>query len=64
MRPQPRARTARFGQRLVRYRATDEKGKGAGSRIGTAFRLPNGDVVYVPDPGTEGGGQEAPASKR
>ena len=52
------------GQRLVRYRATEEKGKGAGSRIGTTFRLPNGDVVYVPDPGAEGSGQDPPPSKR
>lgn len=37
------------GQKLVKYRSSDDKTRGPGHRIGTAFRLPSGEVVYVPD---------------
>ena len=35
--------------RLVRCRATGETASGEGERLGTAYRLPSGEVVYVPD---------------
>ena len=36
---------------LERYRAVpDRRLEGEGTRLGVAFRLPNGEVVYVPDP--------------
>jgi hypothetical protein len=34
-----------------RFRIAHEKAKGAGERLGIAYRLPSGDVVYVPDGG-------------
>jgi hypothetical protein len=37
------------GQKIDHYRATDEKLTGQGERLGTAYRLANGEVVYVPD---------------
>lgn len=37
------------GGKKVRYRGSQDKARGEGRRIGTAFRLPSGDVVYVPD---------------
>lgn len=37
------------GSKKVRYRGSQDKARGEGHRIGTAFRLPSGDVVYVPD---------------
>lgn len=43
----------RDGEKLVKYRTTTEQTKGPGRLIGTAYRLPNGEVVYVPD-GAEG----------
>jgi len=39
----------REGQQVVHYKAAPEKAKGAGEKIGTAYRLPDGQVVYVPD---------------
>lgn len=35
--------------RLDHFRVSHEKMKGAGERLGTAYRLKNGEVVYVPD---------------
>jgi len=37
------------GVKLDRYRPTNEKLSGSGERLGTAYRLANGDVVYVPE---------------
>ena len=34
---------------LEHYRSTNESLGGNGTRLGTAYRLANGDVVYVPD---------------
>jgi len=39
----------RRSERLERYRPTRETVTGQGTRLGTAYRLPNGDVVYVPE---------------
>jgi hypothetical protein len=36
---------------LKRFRSTDESLGGNGTRLGTAYRLANGEVVYVPEPG-------------
>jgi hypothetical protein len=51
----------REGEKLVKYRTTTEQAKGPGRLIGTAYRLPNGEVVYVPD-GAEGEAAPAAAS--
>lgn len=37
------------GVRIERYRATNEQMTGAGERLGTAYRLQSGEVVYVPE---------------
>lgn len=34
---------------LEHFRATGDQGRGPGERLGTAYRLPNGDVVFVPE---------------
>ena len=37
------------GTKIERYRATSEQLTGQGERLGTAYRLANGEVVYVPE---------------
>jgi len=37
------------GTKIEHYRATEEKLKGEGQRLGTAYRLKSGEVVYVPE---------------
>jgi hypothetical protein len=37
------------GQKLTHYRATREQLTGQGERLGIAYRLSNGEVVYVPE---------------
>jgi len=37
------------GIKIDRYRPSAEKLTGQGQRLGTAYRLANGEVVYVPD---------------
>lgn len=47
--PAPRENVA--GEvRRDRMRPTADTASGEGVRLGTAYRLANGDVVYVPDP--------------
>ena len=36
-------------QKIQHYRPTDQKLSGEGQRLGTAYRLKSGEVVYVPD---------------
>jgi hypothetical protein len=36
--------------KIERYEASDEQNKaGTGKRIGTAYQLENGEIIYVPD---------------
>ena len=58
------------GEKLRKYKVSNDKGKGPGSRIGAAYRLPNGEIIYVPENGVvppgaggppAGGAPEAPA---
>jgi len=37
------------GEKLEHYRVTKDKLGGEGERLGTAFRLKNGEVVYIPE---------------
>lgn len=39
------------GVKIERYRATTEQMTGQGLKLGTAYRLNSGEVVYVPDGG-------------
>ena len=37
------------GQKIKAMKVTKAKAKGRGERLGTAYRLENGSMVYVPD---------------
>lgn len=37
------------GETITAYKLSGETGKGDGTRLGTAYRLANGQVIYVPD---------------
>jgi hypothetical protein len=37
------------GKKIEKLKASGEQGRGAGERLGTAFRLPSGEVIYVPE---------------
>ncbi len=39
------------GVKIERYRVTRQQLSGEGQRLGTAYRLQSGEVVYVPEPG-------------
>jgi hypothetical protein len=39
------------GKKIEKLKATGETGRGAGTRLGTAYRMPSGEVVYVPEGG-------------
>lgn len=41
------------GYKLDKYRPTDRELGGEGQRLGTAYQLKNGDVVYVPEDAAE-----------
>ncbi len=41
--------TIRDGQELTRYESAGEIGEGEGVLAGTAYRLPDGSMVYVPE---------------
>ena len=37
------------GKKITRYKASEGKGEGRGRRIGTAYELENGEIIYVPE---------------
>lgn len=39
------------GERIEKLKASDQQGTGRGTRLGTAYRLESGEVVYVPEGG-------------
>ena len=39
------------GQKIERYKASGEIGEGQGAKAGVAYRLKDGSMVYVPEPG-------------
>ena len=39
------------GQKVERYKASGEIGEGQGAKAGVAYRLKDGSMVYVPEPG-------------
>lgn len=45
------------GETITAYKLSGETGKGDGTRLGTAYRLANGQVIYVPEPGDGGEAQ-------
>jgi len=45
------------GETITAYKLSGETGKGDGTRLGTAYRLANGQVIYVPETGEDGKAQ-------
>ena len=41
--------TIKDGEKLDRYTSTDKMGEGGGIKAGTTYRLPDGNLVYVPE---------------
>jgi hypothetical protein len=37
------------GNKIEKLKASKEQGRGAGQRLGTAYRLDSGEVIYVPE---------------
>lgn len=55
----------RKAETLTRYRVSQDAAKGEGVRLGTAYRLESGEVVYVPESGDAAapGAAEAPGKR-
>lgn len=51
------------GEKINHYRATNQQLSGQGERLGTAYRLSNGEVVYVPESTKPSAAVPADASK-
>ncbi len=47
------------GQQITAYKMTGQTGTGDGERLGTAYRLANGQIIYVPETGNEAGAAPA-----
>lgn len=43
----------RNGTKLTHYRISRDRARGEGTRLGTAYRLKSGEVVYVPEGDTQ-----------
>lgn len=37
------------GKKIERYKGTNANGQGKGKKIGIAYELENGDIIYVPE---------------
>jgi hypothetical protein len=51
------------GQQIEAYKVTGQQTSGNGERLGTAYRLANGQIIYVPDAPTGGAAPPAGASQ-
>jgi hypothetical protein len=50
------------GETITAYKMSGQEGKGDGERLGSAYRLASGQIIYVPDGEAPGDGDgEAPA---
>ena len=52
----------REGETVRRYRMSTDDARGEGVRLGTAYRLESGEVIYVPEDGTSADEIPAPAT--
>ncbi len=52
---------SRQGKKLEHYRMSRDTARGQGMRLGTAYRLHNGEVVYVPEKPPAAHGTAPPA---
>ena len=41
--------TVKDGEDLTRYESQGQIGEGRGEKAGSAYRLPNGNLIYVPE---------------
>lgn len=41
------------GTQITAYKVTGKTTTGSGERLGTAYRLANGQIIYVPEEGTD-----------
>ena len=41
--------TVKDGEDLTRYESQGQIGEGQGEKAGSAYRLPNGNLIYVPE---------------
>jgi hypothetical protein len=48
------------GKEIEAYKVTGEQTTGNGERLGTAYRLANGQIIYVPDAPAAGTGPQSP----
>jgi hypothetical protein len=39
----------RKGKKVTRYKISKDQASGEGTRLGTAYKLENGEVIYVPE---------------
>ena len=46
----------RDGDQLKQFQIGDREAGGRGERLGVAYRLPSGEVIYVPEPQSKGEG--------
>ena len=37
------------GKKIMRYKASQKKGSGKGRRIGVAYELEDGEIIYIPE---------------
>ena len=51
------------GQTIKAYKLTGQTGTGNGSRLGTAYRLASGQIIYVPDEAAKAGAPPAAGEK-
>lgn len=49
---------------LTRYRVSEDQARGEGVRLGTAYQLESGEVVYVPEADTDTTNEVAPATEQ
>lgn len=41
--------TIKNGEKLERYTSSDQMGNGGGTKAGVTYRLPDGNLVYIPE---------------
>ncbi len=37
------------GKKIEKYKGSDKKGSGKGQKVGTAYRLESGEIIYIPE---------------
>lgn len=52
------------GRKIERYTATGETGEGRGRRVGVAYQLESGEVIYVPETGGSEPREQSPTSRQ